>query len=553
MTTQAGGKPGEIDYADKTVLVVDDHPGMRGSIRITLSHFGVVKTDMVPSALDAIRRIRQRHYDIVICDYNLGEGRDGQQLLEELRHGKAIHLATVFLMVTAERSYEKVMSAVELAPDDYLIKPFTADTLHQRLNQVMRRKQVFAPAYHLMEEIAFDEAILVCDDIIARHPAYTIDALRLKAELLIAEHRPDEAQAIYEQVMALRAVPWARMGLAKTLHMQNRHEEAESLLSDLVEQAPDYLAAYDLLSQVQVAGERHKEAQSTLEKAVARSPNAILRQQAIGRLAYDNGDLALAEKAFTTVVQRGRNSILRSPADHADLVRLQLAQGKLKEAGGTLRDLRESYADHPEAHLSAATMESLLHSHKGDGTASKQALETATRLMREHGIRPDRAMSMSLAEACLANGELDTAHQLAGELVRDNHENDALQNRIRGLYARFGHAEAAENVIQESTQAAISLNNQAVRMARGGDLAGAIDLLSDAAARMPNNLAIQLNAAHALLTLMAGKGWEEAHAQAVKGYLERARQIDSRNPKYLKVMEMFQELGKRYGVRIARR
>ena len=46
-----------------------------------------------------------------------------------------IKSATIFMMVTAERSYEKVVSAVELAPDDYLIKPFSGEVLRTRLEE----------------------------------------------------------------------------------------------------------------------------------------------------------------------------------------------------------------------------------------------------------------------------------------------------------------------------------------------------------------------------------------------------------------------------------
>ncbi|MBK6742410.1 MAG: response regulator [Hydrogenophilales bacterium] len=161
----------ETDFSTLAVLVIDDHPGMRASLRMTLSNFGVTKTDMSQGAFDAVHRIKQRKYDVIVCDYNLGEGRDGQQLLEELRHSKLISLATVFLMVTAERTYEKVMSAVELAPDDYLIKPFTAEALQQRLNQVLKKKAAFAPVYRLMEEALNAEAATVCDRIAALNPA----------------------------------------------------------------------------------------------------------------------------------------------------------------------------------------------------------------------------------------------------------------------------------------------------------------------------------------------------------------------------------------------
>jgi hypothetical protein len=58
-----------------------------------------------------------KQFDLVLCEYDLEGGQDGQQLLEDLRHHKLISLATMFFMVTAEGDYGKVVSAAELAPD----------------------------------------------------------------------------------------------------------------------------------------------------------------------------------------------------------------------------------------------------------------------------------------------------------------------------------------------------------------------------------------------------------------------------------------------------
>ena len=66
-----------------------------------------------------------KSYDIVLCDYNLGAGQDGQQLLEELRYRHKLKNTSLFVMITAESSRDMVLGALEYLPDDYLTKPIT--------------------------------------------------------------------------------------------------------------------------------------------------------------------------------------------------------------------------------------------------------------------------------------------------------------------------------------------------------------------------------------------------------------------------------------------
>ena len=75
----------ELNFAEKRVLIIDDHPGMRSSMRAILSAFGVVFVEMASTANEAIRRLQAKPFDIIICDYFLGDGSDGQQLLEQMR------------------------------------------------------------------------------------------------------------------------------------------------------------------------------------------------------------------------------------------------------------------------------------------------------------------------------------------------------------------------------------------------------------------------------------------------------------------------------------
>lgn len=70
----------------KRVLIVDRHPPARDSLRLMLSALGVTAVHGAGSSAEVIRQVKGNRFDIVLSDFILDDGRDGQQLLEELRH-----------------------------------------------------------------------------------------------------------------------------------------------------------------------------------------------------------------------------------------------------------------------------------------------------------------------------------------------------------------------------------------------------------------------------------------------------------------------------------
>jgi hypothetical protein len=127
------------------------------------------------------------------------------------------------MLITSERAYHNVVSIAELAPDDYLIKPFTADELHGRLVRALYRKQFFAAALRASRQRRLQRgALKACQRLLAQESGFLFDLLRFKGEILNVLGRPAEAQAVFEQVLQQRVVPWARMGLATALRSQQR-------------------------------------------------------------------------------------------------------------------------------------------------------------------------------------------------------------------------------------------------------------------------------------------------------------------------------------------
>src|SRR5471030_807763 len=137
------------EYSELSVLIVDPNPGMRGNLHNMLNQSGITKIDYAVSSGTAIRQLGKKPFDIILCEYDLGNGsgenngQDGQQLLEDLRHHKLISASTIFVMLTSEGVYSKVIGAAELTPTDYVLKPFTVDALMQRVRKAVERRDVF--------------------------------------------------------------------------------------------------------------------------------------------------------------------------------------------------------------------------------------------------------------------------------------------------------------------------------------------------------------------------------------------------------------------------
>jgi DNA-binding response OmpR family regulator len=123
-----------------TVLIIEDSLTVRQGLRTMLSMAGITRSDAVSSAAEGRARLKGRRFDVVLCDYNLGDGMDGQELLEALRKTGTLPLSTIWIMITGERKYERVVAAAEMAPDDYILKPFNSNLLLTRMNNAHKRK-----------------------------------------------------------------------------------------------------------------------------------------------------------------------------------------------------------------------------------------------------------------------------------------------------------------------------------------------------------------------------------------------------------------------------
>ena len=331
-------------YADKRFLVVDDLPLAREALRTIAQTAGAFSVEFAANYQDAIYRIRNNVPDVILCDYVLGEGRSGQQLLEELRRFNLLPDETIFMMVTGEQSYEQVVSAVELVPDDYIIKPFSPDKLLFRLNRIMTKKQFFAEYYRekRAQEYARALAILEQQKQSEAGRPYRFEVLRQEAEVLLAKGDHEAAEGAYRNILDNYEFPWARAGVARALHKQNRLDEAREEIERAVNGTPNFFDAADLKASICIDQGETEEAQRVLDEISKKTPRNYQRKRLLAEAATLNGDTDTARAAMADIVANDTMPGAVSLEDRLALVRSHVAASDKISGEKVLVGMRES-------------------------------------------------------------------------------------------------------------------------------------------------------------------------------------------------------------------
>ncbi len=126
---------GEIKKENLRILVVDDHPMTRNMVRAILRGVGYSSVDLAESAIQAQGLVKERQYDLIICDWNMPL-MSGLEFLNVVRE---LFRNLPFIMLTAEVYKENVEAAIEAGVSDYVIKPFTAEVLCTKVERVLKK------------------------------------------------------------------------------------------------------------------------------------------------------------------------------------------------------------------------------------------------------------------------------------------------------------------------------------------------------------------------------------------------------------------------------
>lgn len=118
-------------------LVVDDFSTMRRIVRNLLKELGYTNVDEAEDGVQALQKLRADQFDFVVSDWNM-PNMDGLTMLQEIRKDPALSKLPV-LMVTAEAKKENIVAAAQAGANGYVVKPFTAATLDEKLAKIFEK------------------------------------------------------------------------------------------------------------------------------------------------------------------------------------------------------------------------------------------------------------------------------------------------------------------------------------------------------------------------------------------------------------------------------
>ncbi len=507
---------------------------------MSLSSSGFARLHASTNIREALERMKNINYDVILCDYSLGESTDGQQFLEYLRTHDLIARNTVFIMITAEQSYAKVVAASECAPDDYLLKPFTAAQFNARLERLIERQAYLSSIDKAADRKDWAGMIAECDKLLPDKNKFYFDLCKIKGVALVRDQRYAEAEALYREIIGIRPLGWALLGLARTLAAVDRIDEALELSHEIVGEMPNFMAAYDFLGKLMhESGDKHK-ALDVLLKAREVAPGTMSRLREVSSIAMAVGKADIAEQVMKEMIAKHKHSPVKHPNDYAILSKALAKQNKTEEAFAALNEGKKIYGDMNDNTLFTLT-ESMIHFAARDNQAAQAALDRVLKSDSLANLSPD--MLVFAAENSFALGHEFEATQLLRQVVQNHTGDNTARSKVHDAYMSFGKTDdEATELIESSSKEMISLNNEGVRKAQAGQLSEAIALLSEAAERLPNNLQVVGNAALIIALDLTRNGKDASKLRQCLNYRNALYKKSPKNPKIEQIDNLLNQL-----------
>jgi CheY-like chemotaxis protein len=494
--------------AKKTTLIVEDFAEFARSVRAMLHSMGATEVDIVYNAEDAIEACKCRKYDVILSDYNLGQRKDGQQLLEELYKYNQLKSNCVFLMLTAENTSAMVMGAVEFRPDGYLAKPFNGNLLKSRLQKATEKKKVLESVNRAMANRQWHTAIEQIELVLPKFPKYKMSCLRSQYRALRELKRYKEALALVTEIISVRAIPWAMEAVGEIYYLTDKTDKAKGVFQNMITEFPVSLEGYDWLAKIQRELGEPLEAQATLLKALEKSPKALKRQKTLGEVAEENNDPMVMTQAYRNAVKYGKNSAFSSPDEYIKLtsgISKLLVQKEgvdnarlINEANETFQNMEKNFISDTPTNIRGNVARANFHGACNEKDKVEEHLDKTQILF-------DKLEEQLSGNVCL---ELNASLSLLGRNeLADKILDDAIQQNLDDPKFILKASKLSNNSeLIEKCKLASQNNLKAISCFEKKNYDGAILLFNDAYKLSPKNINISLNYVQALLKQLQSSG-----------------------------------------------
>lgn len=522
-------------FSEIQTLLIDDMQTQRTTLRGQLTQLGITKVDQVASAEEAIKIAQSKPYDLVMCDFNLNQKTDGQQLLEFMRDNSLLLPSCLFFMVTAENSYLSVASASEHRPDAYLLKPITAGDVGDRLKTLLERRRALEPINYYLDRKEWAGVIYECDAMIDRRSRWTMQALQIKAQTLLQMGRHQEASVAFKQALSVRDnLVWAQIGLAKALKAGGELEEAQSLAKNIIQtkDGEKNIEAYDLLAACLEEQGDTEGAFEVMKNSATVMPSAR-RQRMVAESAYLNGDLETAKECFVRLAKATRGAITAQPQDVLGQAQMLVDIGETKEAIKLLDDGLKQYRNDADFAQVSLAIRAQAQAQQGDKATASATLTKARQSLKRN--KADFA-AVALAKAEIMAGNEEAGIKMMADAVSSDHENIRIKKLIGNALRQTGHEDKISQVVDGAVEEINKRVDSAKVLFRSSKMDEALLAIEEALKQYPENTGVLLQAAQMnCLALRMKKTMNTTISDRVRKYLRRLDTLLPNNDRVAKM------------------
>ncbi|WP_020210406.1 response regulator [Gilvimarinus chinensis] len=512
------------DIAEAKVLVVDNFDNFRMAVRRLLQQLGCLQVDTAVNAVDAWRKCRALEYDLVLCDFSLGRGKNGLQLLEQLREERQLKPSAIFILLSAEYSKALVMAATDAEPDAFLTKPVTTKKLRDRLLRILQQRRAMAPLWLALNAGDKSKAIEICQLLLHSKTRHQTFVQKLLGQLLIEDSQLASAEALYRQVMADREWDWAQVGMARICLANHDWQRAEQWLEQALVSNRHCISALDWLAKIYADNGDEKARQAVLQQAVELSPLSVQRQSQLGQQALINRYLPLAASALRQAVRLGLYSCYDQPDTHLAFVRScaelsyadrEQAQAFYRDVNRVLEEFESRFSDAERYLVALRSAECAFKAVSGDADSSRRILQRLQSECDLGTLSSDVLFDWVSAADFLQ--DLVLRNELIDYLCEHRCEEHTLQEKV-DLFLN-------EPVSAKKRERLAVLNTQGIGLYEKQEYLEALSCFEQAFCEFPRHGGVALNLLQTLVGALKNvQGDKSGHRRRGDGLVERLQQ-----------------------------
>lgn len=522
-----------------SVLVIDDFENVRRSVRSMLTAMGIRNVVEARDAKEALKCMQEQPFGFVFCDFNLGKGMDGQQLLEEAREQEVLSWQTHFVIITAETTRDMVMGAIEHRPDDYLAKPFAFDTLKSRWGRWKDAANVLRPINQAMDQENYPAIVSACKILIEKSTRYRSWSQRKLIETLIIMGEIKQAEKALNEFSETRMLPWMQVDYGRIRMAQKRFEEAIDYFNIVTEEQPSYVAAFDLLADCYKELGQIENRKTTLEKALSVSPRNYTRQTLYAEVSEELESYGQSEKAYRQVISLTRGSNKESHVHYAKLLNVMSMNADtlessaktiaIKDISSLITKMSKKYQDVPDVKVTARIFRLMNQKRTKDLTQDqlKDLLENYEAFL-PFAEKSHRDVGYYLARLLYDSDYTAEADILVNKLRNHPKADDAYIVKLESLQS--------EPMSAASKKAANVLNRDAKMHYEKGDYPAALISFREALEFSPRSPALILN--YVQCGLIGGDISSEGFKQDALDKLERLSFMNKEHKQYTRYQKI---------------